>query len=182
MNITGLTVTGVGLNTFSFNSSTNTVLIDYNGLLNVTLSHLQNPTLYDGNRNWSITSSDSLGYAVSSGIGSQTVEYTPTTATTAIQLSNTVIEQNTTSTITLRESMAHLPTDYILIKLPNATIVNPCVGKSCTVSNGAIRFAFSSGLIFQSQLTSALSPGIYPITVEYYTVDGVLLENGTASY
>lgn len=182
MNTVGLIVSGAGLVTYSFNSSTNVLKVDYNGVLGVNISNLQNPTLYDGNRNWSVSCTDALGYAVSSGSTLQSLEYTPTTASLTVQLDNTVIEQTTTSTIILHESLQHLPTDYIIVKIPSATIINPCIGSTCTLTNGAIRFVYASGLTFNSQLQSALAPGTYSCTVSYFTSAGVLLENGTGSY
>lgn len=182
MNLTGLVASGAALNSFTANTTTNVLTVDYNGSLNLSIANIQNPTLYDGNRSWSIVTTDALGYAVSSGSSQQSSEYAPATASISVRLGNTIIEQNTTATISLKESLQHLPTDYLLVRIPNATIVAPCPGSNCTLSNGAIRFAYASSLTFNSSVTSAAAPGNYPCSIEYYTSAGVLLENGTSTY
>jgi hypothetical protein len=113
LNISSLNVTGPGLNSFSVSSSTLTV--DYNGLLNTTLSNLTNPVLYDGSRNWSISCTDPVGNPVSSGDAVQSVEYSPATATFTISLDNSVIESNTTAGLVMAESLRHYTTNYITI-------------------------------------------------------------------
>lgn len=84
-----LNINSANLNGFSVNL--NIISLDFNGILNLTISNIKNPNLYDGNRTWSISCTDSLSYSVSSGNTIQSSEYLPVTSSVVVSLSNNII-------------------------------------------------------------------------------------------
>jgi hypothetical protein len=182
MDTTLLKVSGSGINSYQLNGDQLT--LDYNGLLNIYLINISNPTLYDGSRSWSVSCTDTNNYLIEAGTAQQVSEYLPASATIAINLANSAIEQNTTAVISLTHSLAHQSSDYILVRFNNATVLNGCLDTNCSLlSSTIIKLPYISTLQqFTTQILTATVPNSYMCNVEFYTSSGILLENGSTSY
>jgi hypothetical protein len=69
MQLGSINVVGSGLNSFQLNQYTLT--IDYNGLLNINISNISNPNLYNGSRLWTVSCTDNLLNKIAAGVVNQ---------------------------------------------------------------------------------------------------------------
>ena len=84
---TGSTV----ITNYTASSSTNTIVLVVQGKLDISISGVSNPIRYLGRNSWNITGSDINDNPSSFSQASQNPNYTPTTATISIQLTNSII-------------------------------------------------------------------------------------------
>jgi hypothetical protein len=128
---------------YSVSAATNSILLNLQGPLQITIANLSNPAKYLGSVLWNFTGMDSSDNPSSFSQASLTPSYSPATASASLQFSSPIIETISTLELSLLPALQYASPPTVTITIPNSVLQSVC--PSCSLlSPTAFSFPYSS--------------------------------------
>lgn len=158
------------VSSYNVNISTKTITVIVQGLLNIQIGNVVNPIKYLGLTLWNFTATDSSGNPSSFSQSTQSPFYTASTPVVSVSLSNTVIEGNSSMTLTVIPALQYYFTPNVTVTIPNSFVLS-CPNCTILASNIFTFTYFSTIMKITVNVKNSNNPNNNTITVVIATTN-----------